>query len=217
MTSNFQSKTANEGADDAQITLLGIAGSGTANTSICRFSASSLGPSSAFSGMAPQYFNYIDDAGGSRIQILRPGIFDIEYAIGSDGVANIEFGVYFGGFPPAPGDPPFVIPFEPNEQLATTSFALKNNSLNQSTTTFNPDFFYLVGGSGFTAQPNTTNTNRCLLTVYSSRLRPPAPPSNGSPPQQNQNFIWFTASNNIFVPGAFTVAATVRVINFLDN
>jgi hypothetical protein len=213
MTSNFQSKTANEGADDAQITLLGIAGGGAVNTAICRFTTSSLTPPSTFSGMAPQYFNYIDDDEGSRIQILRPGIFDIEYAIGSDGVADIEFGVYFGGFPPAPGS--FVTPFVPNNQSATASFVLKNQSSSQFTTTFDPAAFFLVGGCGFGAEADTVNTNRCLLTVYSNRFRPPLPPPA---PQQNQNFVWFTASNNIVAaPGSFTVAATVRVINFLDN
>jgi len=217
VTSNFQSKTANEGADDAQITLLQVTGFGTANTAICRFGASSLTPPSDTSGLAPQYFNYIDDDGGSRIQILRPGIYDIEYAIGTDGLNEIEFAAYFGSFPPGPGQLPQTDTFIPNESLAvSTTFSQKNLLASQQATTFDRTWRYFLGGVGFTSNPNTATSNRISLTVYSTRFRPPAPPPNSFVlPEQNQNFLYFAGTPNLAL--GIATAVTVRVLNFLDN
>jgi hypothetical protein len=219
MTSNFQNKTANEGADDAQITLLGVTGFGTANTAICRFGSSSLTPPSVTSGMAPQYFNYIDDDGGSRIQILRPGIYDIEYAIGTplDDIGQADLGVYFGSFPPGPGQPPVTTPFTAAPQLLVNSFALKNSKESQAQTVFDNTNFYYIGGFGGLTPSDDVNSGRVLLTVYSDRFTPPpTPPNSFVLPAQNQNFLWFTGSPSLAV-GFSNFSVAVRFINFLDN
>jgi hypothetical protein len=164
--------------------------------------------------MAPQYFNFIDDEGGSRIQILRPGIFDITIAIGQDGSDAQLSNIFFGSFPPGPGG--FPVTDVSNENFPQGTFSLLNSRQSQRDTTFDRTFSYFVGGflkSGFFT--DSTESGRALLPVYSDRFRaPPPPPNSFVLPEQNQNFLWFTATPS---PTLENFAVTVRFINFLDS